>query len=277
MSCLVIGCRRRADAGSPFCIMHLIVHLSASLPKQDRQRFWETLNQVLQTLTYEEREIFKLRSGLGDGYVYTQEEVGRIFQVSRYRIRSIQAKAQRKLLHPIRFRALEDFLNIYRFAPPTKYVRLSIQATEQELIKYLQNHPHSVYEIPPREFEKIVAELLHSFGFDVELTQQTRDGGYDIVAFSKDRLGIRTKYIVECKRYGPDKPIRVGLVRALYGVKGKLHADHALLATTSYFTADAENFAKEPTVLNLHLKDFETIQEWLAAYQQGLKGGGVLL
>jgi RNA polymerase primary sigma factor len=57
----------------------------------------DKIEHVLKTLTYREREIIKLRYGLGDGYTYTLEEVGRIFKVTRERVRQIEAKARREL------------------------------------------------------------------------------------------------------------------------------------------------------------------------------------
>lgn len=74
----------------------------------------DKIEQVLKTLTYREREIIKLRYGLGDGYTYTLEEVGRIFKVTRERVRQIEAKAVRKLQHPVRSRQLEGFLDAAR-------------------------------------------------------------------------------------------------------------------------------------------------------------------
>jgi RNA polymerase primary sigma factor len=71
----------------------------------------DKIEHVLKTLTYREREIIKLRYGLGDGYTYTLEEVGRIFKVTRERVRQIEAKAVRKLQHPVRSRQLEGFLD----------------------------------------------------------------------------------------------------------------------------------------------------------------------
>ena len=65
----------------------------------------DKIEQVLKTLTYREREIIKLRYGIGDGYTYTLEEVGRIFNVTRERVRQIEAKAIRKLQHPVRAEA----------------------------------------------------------------------------------------------------------------------------------------------------------------------------
>ena len=70
----------------------------------------QKIDGLLKTLTYREREIIRLRYGLGDGYTYTLEEVGRIFKVTRERVRQIEAKAVRKLQHPVRSKQLEGFL-----------------------------------------------------------------------------------------------------------------------------------------------------------------------
>ncbi len=71
----------------------------------------DRIDQVLKSLTYREREIIKLRYGIGDGYTYTLEEVGKIFKVTRERVRQVEAKAIRKLQHPVRSRKLEGFLD----------------------------------------------------------------------------------------------------------------------------------------------------------------------
>ncbi|MDP7033302.1 MAG: RNA polymerase sigma factor RpoD [Planctomycetota bacterium] len=71
----------------------------------------DKIERVLQTLTFREREIIKLRYGIGAGYTYTLEEVGKIFKVTRERVRQIEAKAVRKLQHPVRSRKLEGFLD----------------------------------------------------------------------------------------------------------------------------------------------------------------------
>ena len=70
----------------------------------------QRIEQVLKSLTFREREIIKLRYGIGDGYTYTLEEVGRIFKVTRERVRQVEAKALKKLQHPVRSRKLEGFL-----------------------------------------------------------------------------------------------------------------------------------------------------------------------
>lgn len=71
----------------------------------------ERIEALLKTLTYREREIIRLRYGLGDGYTYTLEEVGRIFKVTRERVRQIEAKAVKKLQHPVRSQQLAGFVD----------------------------------------------------------------------------------------------------------------------------------------------------------------------
>jgi RNA polymerase primary sigma factor len=75
-----------------------------------QQMLREQIDSVLRTLTYREREIIKLRYGLGDGYPYTLEEIGRIFKVTRERIRQIETRAVRKLQESVRSRQLEGYL-----------------------------------------------------------------------------------------------------------------------------------------------------------------------
>ncbi len=70
----------------------------------------ERIEELLKTLTYREREIIRLRYGLVDGYSYTLEEVGRIFKVTRERVRQIEAKAVAKLQNPVRSKYLEPFV-----------------------------------------------------------------------------------------------------------------------------------------------------------------------
>jgi RNA polymerase primary sigma factor len=76
-----------------------------------RNMLSEKIEHVLKSLTYREREIIKLRYGLGDGYTYTLEEVGRIFKVTRERIRQLENKALQKLQNCTRSRQLEEFLD----------------------------------------------------------------------------------------------------------------------------------------------------------------------
>jgi RNA polymerase primary sigma factor len=79
----------------------------------------ERIEELLKTLTYREREIIRLRYGLVDGYSYTLEEVGRIFKVTRERVRQIEAKAVAKLQNPVRSKYLEPFVAGAAVSVPT--------------------------------------------------------------------------------------------------------------------------------------------------------------
>ena len=86
-------------------------HEQAPAESAMKQMLRDKIEHVLKSLTYREREIIRLRYGLGDGYSYTLEEVGHIFKVTRERIRQIEAKAVRKLQQPSRSQELVGFLD----------------------------------------------------------------------------------------------------------------------------------------------------------------------
>ena len=71
----------------------------------------DEIDLVLQTLTEREEKVLRLRFGLEDGKTRTLEEVGKQFDVTRERIRQIEAKALRKLRNPVRSKKIKDFLN----------------------------------------------------------------------------------------------------------------------------------------------------------------------
>ena len=81
------------------------------LYETNQQTLKHQIQEAMQTLNYREREILKLRYGLADGYAYTLEEVGKIFQVTRERVRQIESKAVKKLQHPQRSKSLMSFVD----------------------------------------------------------------------------------------------------------------------------------------------------------------------
>ena len=81
------------------------------LSNANQQALKSHLGEAMEILSWREREILKLRFGLADGYSYTLEEVGRIFQVTRERIRQIECKAMNKLQQPFRSKKLKSFLD----------------------------------------------------------------------------------------------------------------------------------------------------------------------
>jgi len=82
------------------------------LYEHNQESLKQRIQEVMQVLNHREREIIRLRFGLTDGYSYTLEEVGKIFSVTRERVRQIESKAVRKLQEPYRSRSLAGFLDL---------------------------------------------------------------------------------------------------------------------------------------------------------------------
>jgi len=141
----------------------------------------------------------------------------------------------------------------------------------REHIEALRADPKRLLDLSARQFEEVVAELLASSGYEVSLTPATRDGGHDILAVSRDQLGLETAWAVECKRYRPEHPVGVEVVRGLYGVKHGLGIPQALLVTTSTLTRGAREFAD--SVGDIKVADSHVLAEWLARYKRTAHGG----
>jgi restriction system protein len=103
--------------------------------------------------------------------------------------------------------------------------------------------------------------MLARDGFEVTLTPIARDGGKDIYAAKKDQLGAFL-YIVECKKYAPDRPVGVSFVRSLHGVVQAENATAGVLVTTSRFTKPAQEF-QERVRYQLSLRDYHDVARWL--------------
>ncbi len=136
-----------------------------------------------------------------------------------------------------------------------------LSAVSDSLLKELADNPRLLYELPPRRFEEVVAELLRRQGYEVELTPVSHDGGKDIYAARRDAVGSFL-YLVECKRFNADHPVGVGLVRQLHGTVQAERASAGILVTTSYFTRDALRFQNQ-IEYQMSLQDYIAIQRWL--------------
>lgn len=150
------------------------------------------------------------------------------------------------------------------YLPSDKRIFTGLTLGVSDLMATISAWPELLYQIDPRKFEEIIAEVFDKHDFQVELTPRTRDGGRDIVAI-RSTLGVKSKYIIECKRYAKTNPVSVGLVRSLYGVQTQEGANKSILATTSHFTSGAKNFASSAnsTQWGMDLKDYDDIVEWI--------------
>ncbi len=148
-------------------------------------------------------------------------------------------------------------------SPTDKQIVIDVASVSDELIHKVHGNPKLLYELTPRGFEEFVAEVLDRLGYTVTLTPASKDGGKDIYAARKDHLG-NFLYVVECKKYAPDNPIGVGLIRQLHGVVQAEQPTAGILATTSFFTKGAREFQRR-VAHQVSLKDYFAIQEWLEA------------
>lgn len=135
---------------------------------------------------------------------------------------------------------------------------------DERLLELLTRDPNGLYTLSPRAFEEFIADLFDGFGYQVELTKRTCDGGRDVVAICKREVNLR--FLIECKKWAPSQTVGVSLVRQLLGVKTDEGASKAILATTAYFTKTAKLFFdRHPW--DLEGKDFHGLVEWIQSYK----------
>jgi len=140
-------------------------------------------------------------------------------------------------------------------------------ADTPSLIQRLRANP-DLQRLSSREVEALVAELLASFGWQINLTSAKRDGGRDILAVSCDASGLETTWIVECKRYSVDHKVGIREVRELLGVQHQFGFPKALLITTSTATVEARLLADAAG--SLHLVEASQLLDWIGAYTHRL-------
>lgn len=105
---------------------------------------------------------------------------------------------------------------------------------------------------------------MKDFGFEIELTPATRDGGRDILAYIRNSVCTFLTFI-ECKRYAPNRPVGIEIVQRLYGVQQSHQANKSMIVTTSYFTKPAQEERRRYETL-MELKDYNEIKLWLGKY-----------
>jgi hypothetical protein len=138
---------------------------------------------------------------------------------------------------------------------------ISVVEIGDELIAQLLEQPALVYQLTPRRFEELVAELYSKAGFEVELTPASGDGGVDLYAMRHDELGSGL-IVVQAKRYKPELKVGVGAVRELFGTVNLTRASAGVLVTTSTFQSGAHALADEYR-WRLSLKDYARLQQLL--------------
>jgi len=155
--------------------------------------------------------------------------------------------------------------NVDEEKPKVKDFILNETESLQRIIFDIYLNNQKLYEISPRNLEKMIAELLSKKGFEVELTKQTRDNGYDILALKHIKDFSPVKYLVECKKYSPERKVGVEIIRSFKDVILTEKANKGIIVTTSYFSRDAIKKQTENPLL-LDYKNKDELMEWVNEY-----------
>lgn len=139
-----------------------------------------------------------------------------------------------------------------------------IMRANNGLLEFLAHHPNYLYTLHSRTFEELIACIFTDLGCSVELMRATHDGGKDIILRTDGPTGPSVSY-VQCKRHSPLRPVRLQVVRDLFGVQMKDRVNKSMIVTTSYFTREAVEFAHDLAFL-ISLRDYTSIVSWLAPY-----------
>lgn len=137
----------------------------------------------------------------------------------------------------------------------------------EEVCKYIAQHPEYLHELNPRKFEMLVAEIFKSYGWSVDLTAQTRDGGYDIIAV-KRMLPTELRVLVEAKRWAPNKSVGVQVVRSLYGLRAVHSFSQVILATSTYVSKVAKKEFQRVIPWELDFIERDAILTWCKTYSE---------
>jgi len=163
-------------------------------------------------------------------------------------------------------------------SPPSEQILRSVPAAARpalesvdllplRVLDRIYNAPRAIHQLTPRQFEELVAEILHELQFErIELTPRSADKGRDVVA-TKRVNGLPLLFAFECKKNAPSRKVGVGVVRTLLGTvnQSSTKADVGVLVTTSTFTRGAQNFFLTET--RIKGRDFDGIVEWLNEIQ----------
>jgi restriction system protein len=146
----------------------------------------------------------------------------------------------------------------------------SLNAVYAEISEQIARGKVHLYELSPRKFEEFIAALFENHGYKVELTQTTRDGGYDVIAIGRNPLGLDLRIIVECKRNRPDRPVELSVARALWGVltDPANQFDRGIIATTSRVSRDTKRLI-ESSLWRLGILEHEQIMNFAGFEREG--------
>jgi CheY-like chemotaxis protein/HJR/Mrr/RecB family endonuclease len=144
-------------------------------------------------------------------------------------------------------------------SPPVEQI-IHLDTIDLILYKQLEANPDLLKALTWRTFERLLADILETFGYSVQLMQGTKDGGIDIIALGKPKPWGEHRYLLQAKRWS--NKVGVAPVRELKFLHDHLGASRSCLATTGEFTRGAWRLSEEYH-WELELQDYTGIRRWI--------------
>jgi len=135
------------------------------------------------------------------------------------------------------------------------------------IVLELRQRPERVYALTPRRFEELVAELLRGFGYQIELTPTTNDGGRDIIARRSRDIAFPSLYYVEAKLWAPDTKVGRPIIQKLLGAGKADQVNGVMLITPSQFARTVVPYLEDRRLLEfVRLVDGKMLPTWYLQY-----------
>ncbi len=137
----------------------------------------------------------------------------------------------------------------------------SVVVVDPRVIEFLSKDPKRLFTLSPRQFEELVAELMHRLGYSVQLGQLGRDGGVDVFAERPSEVGDEL-VLIQCKQFRVDRKVGEPIIKQLHADVHDRSATRGLVATTSYFSSTALTYI-EHYRYRLSGVDQDELIEWM--------------
>lgn len=261
-------------------IPHASDILAATQALNEYNEMYETINTLSPLLSLHETELEGIRAALStmtsftSGFYEQAQFISNISQTLQpildgYTILSLHPKSRNKKQKEEADQISEKVVSEIYLPDEKKIITaesptIIILPANDKVFAYLAEHPEEIYRnLTPREFEEFMAQLYNKLGYNVELTQTTRDGGKDIILRKPDVLGDMV-YYVECKRYKEKNKVGLDVVQRLAGIVETDKVNGGIIATTSYLSPIAERWILDNRLnYKIQMHNFNTIQNML--------------
>jgi hypothetical protein len=220
-----------------------------------------------ESLNYREREIFRLRTGCGDGYRYTLNEVAHIFKTSPSNVQRIHKKAKAKFLAALAGHLPDSEVSQVQIASVLEQVK----ELTPYLITHLKNNPDDLRLVPWGIFEHLIAEFFAGMGYEeVKLMGRSAKTAADIFALRRIQPdGTPIRVFIEVKRWR-DK-VGVEVVDRVYGAfiseKHTFGWHMAIVVSLAGFKEIKKHDPDTLRMMGVSLKDGNDVAKWLKDYK----------